>query len=128
MSKLAEIGIQHEMKPEMLEDYMADFTAMHLDWTERISRDDQLRILKKTLTRLRQKPLTSILEVHQLFWRLEKELAFSVGLLNAVPGAVHEAEKLIEEAELNSLYYDLWGGPERIESPFADPFWFFGSM
>eukprot|EP00913_Durusdinium_trenchii_P033455 g31322.t1 len=107
LSKLAEIGIQPEMEPPMLEDYMADFTAMHLDWTERIGRGDQLRILKKTLTRLRQKPLTSILEVHQLFWRLEKELAFSVGLLNAVPAAVPEAEHLIETAELNSLYYDL---------------------
>eukprot|EP00435_Cladocopium_sp_Y103_P013537 s420_g3.t1 len=132
LSKLAEIGINHEMPPEMLEDYMADFTAawssllqfcwwfqflkphiqghsiaMHLDWTERIDRNIQLRILKKTLTRLRQKPLTSTLEVHQLFWRLEKELAFSLSLLNAVPQAVPEAERLIEEADLNSLYYDL---------------------
>lgn len=107
LSKLAEIGINHEMPPDMLEDYMADFTAMHLDWTERIDRNIQLRILKKTLTRLRQKPLTSTLEVHQLFWRLEKELAFSLSLLNAVPQAVPEAERLIEEADLNSLYYDL---------------------
>ena len=27
LSKLAEIGINHEMPPDMLEDYMADFTA-----------------------------------------------------------------------------------------------------
>ena len=107
ISKLAEIGIDPEMSPEMLDDYMADFTAMHLDWTERVDRDGQLRIVKKILTRLRKKPLTSILEVHQLFWCLEKELAFSVSLLNAVPQAVPEAERLIEEAELNSLYYDL---------------------
>eukprot|EP00439_Symbiodinium_sp_Y106_P016543 s612_g2.t1 len=107
LSKLAEIGINHQMDQVMLDDYMADFTAMHLEWTQRIGRDVQLRILKKTLTRLRQKTLTSILEVHQLFWSLEREVAFSVSLLNAVPAAVPEAERLIEEAELNSLYYDL---------------------
>jgi len=107
LSKLAEIGINPVLGSDLLEGYMMDFTAMHLDWTERIGRDIQYRILKKTIQRLHPTPIASILEVHALFWRLEKQIAFSVNLLNAVPGAVSGAEKLIDESDIDMLNLDL---------------------
>ncbi|CAE8640537.1 unnamed protein product, partial [Polarella glacialis] len=90
-----------------LDDYLSDFTAMHLDWTVRIGRDVQQRVLKKTLQRLQGGKLNSVLGVHQLFWNCEKQVAYCVNLLNAVPGAVPGAEKLIDEADLNTLNLDL---------------------
>ena len=98
MSKLREVGLDPALPPVLLEDYLGDFAAMHLDWTPRIDRDTQHRILQKTLQRTKGGPLESILEIHLLFWRRETHVAYCVSLLNAVPGAVPEAELLIEAA------------------------------
>eukprot|EP00930_Biecheleria_cincta_P035478 TRINITY_DN24399_c0_g1_i1.p1 TRINITY_DN24399_c0_g1~~TRINITY_DN24399_c0_g1_i1.p1 ORF type:complete len:4764 (+),score=1067.82 TRINITY_DN24399_c0_g1_i1:48-14339(+) len=107
LSKLSEIGINPALEASLLEDYMHDFTAMHLDWTSRIDRGVQKRILQKTIQRLQKDKLSSILEIHQLFWSRERQITFYISLLNAVPGAVPGAEKIIEESELSTLDLDL---------------------
>jgi len=38
---------------------------------------------------------------------LEKQVAFFVNLLNAVPGAVAGAEKLIEESDIDMMNLDI---------------------
>jgi len=107
LSKLHEVGLEPELQSPLLDDYLADFTAMHLDWTSRIDRDTQTRILKKTLQRVKGGELRSILEVHKYFWNQERQVAYCVNLLNAVPGAVSAAEELIDKAELGCLNLDL---------------------
>jgi hypothetical protein len=107
LSKLHEVGLNPVLEPEMLEDYLHDFTAMHLDWAVLINRDVQQRILKKKLQRVLGKRLTSVLEVHQLFWNQEKHVAYCVSLLNAVPKAVGGAEKLIDTADIKILNLEL---------------------
>uniref|UniRef100_A0A7S1FB82 RZ-type domain-containing protein n=1 Tax=Noctiluca scintillans TaxID=2966 RepID=A0A7S1FB82_NOCSC len=107
LTKLHEVGLDPALTPALLDDYLADFTAMHLDWTSRLDRSTQQRILKKTLQRIKGKKLESILEVHQLFWNAEKRIAYCISLLNAVPAAVLDAEKLIDAAELSTLNLEL---------------------
>eukprot|EP00928_Gymnodinium_smaydae_P026162 TRINITY_DN20620_c1_g3_i2.p1 TRINITY_DN20620_c1_g3~~TRINITY_DN20620_c1_g3_i2.p1 ORF type:complete len:2734 (+),score=683.56 TRINITY_DN20620_c1_g3_i2:907-8202(+) len=107
LSRLHEIGMDPVMPPELLDAYISDFTAMHLDWTERLDRDGQARIVKKTIERARGQKLTSVLELHQSFWRMEKQIAYCIGLLNAVPSAIQSAEKLIDTVPAESLNLDL---------------------
>jgi len=107
LSKLHEVGLDPCLDPELLDAYLKDFTAMHLDWTVRIDREQQQKILKKTIQRMLGSKLTSILEVHQLFWHEEKHISYCIALLNAVPNAVAGAEKLIDEAELETVNLDL---------------------
>eukprot|EP00927_Polykrikos_kofoidii_P043511 TRINITY_DN37576_c0_g1_i1.p1 TRINITY_DN37576_c0_g1~~TRINITY_DN37576_c0_g1_i1.p1 ORF type:complete len:1623 (-),score=285.47 TRINITY_DN37576_c0_g1_i1:81-4868(-) len=108
LSILHEVGLDPTLgSPELLEDYLSDFAAMHLDWMDRIDREMQQQILKKTIQRLRGGKMTSILEVHQLFWSSERHITFCIGLLNAVPGAMAGAEKLIEVADPSELDLDL---------------------
>ncbi|OLQ12992.1 hypothetical protein AK812_SmicGene3034 [Symbiodinium microadriaticum] len=112
LSKLAEIGINHQMdqEPEMQKDTGKPTQRDTERRGERYSpyppesyfgdvrfelrgsgRDVQLRILKKTLTRLRQKTLTSILE--------------------AVPAAVPEAELLLVHETLAKELVELASMP-----------------
>ena len=102
------MGLNPTLKPDMLVDHLNDFTAMHLDWILRIDRNAQQRILKKMLQRQPGKSLTSIREVHQLFWNLEKHIAYCISLLNAVPNAVKEAERLIDTAGVETLNLSSW--------------------
>jgi hypothetical protein len=111
ISRLHEVGLNHVLSESLLDDYLHDFTAMHVDWTVRIDRNAQQRILSKTLKRSLtasgQEPLTSILQVHQLFWRQEKQVDYFIKLLNSVPDAVPRAEQLIDTASLKDLNLDL---------------------
>lgn len=107
ISSLHDIGLVPELGPELLDDYLADFAAMHLEWTQRVDRCTQTRLLKKMMRRTNGGDLVSILEVHQLFWQLERQVAFCINLLNAVPAAVPDAEELIDTAELSDLNLDL---------------------
>merc|ERR1739848_399595 len=94
LSKLFEVGLNPVLTESLLIDYLHDFTAMHVDWTVRIDREVQQRILSKTLRRFlnstskERGPLTSIMQAHQLFWRQEKQVDYFIKLLNAVPSAV----------------------------------------
>lgn len=107
LSKLYEVNLDPVLDPVLLDDYIADFSAMHLDWTERVSRVHQQRILKKSIARMKGAKLVSLLEVHQLFWLAEKQIAYCISLLNAVPAAEPAAEKLIETVDARSLNLEL---------------------
>eukprot|EP00931_Biecheleriopsis_adriatica_P017997 TRINITY_DN1271_c1_g1_i1.p1 TRINITY_DN1271_c1_g1~~TRINITY_DN1271_c1_g1_i1.p1 ORF type:complete len:4782 (+),score=1057.93 TRINITY_DN1271_c1_g1_i1:65-14410(+) len=107
MTKLAEIGINPVLEATLLDNYIADFTAMHVDWTDRLDRNIQHKILRKTLERSFGKKLSSILEVHLLFWDLERKVGFTVNLLNAAPQAVESACKLIDEANIDTYCHDI---------------------
>ncbi|CAK0799979.1 unnamed protein product [Prorocentrum cordatum] len=113
ISMLQEVGLDPVLPSELLDDYLHDFTAMHVDWTARIDRSTQTRILSKTLTRFMnqvspvQRQVTSILEVHQAFWRQEKQVDYFIKLLNAVPDAVPQAERLIETSDLSTLILNM---------------------
>jgi hypothetical protein len=113
LSQLQEVGLDPMLPPELLDDYLHDFTAMHVDWTARIDRNVQTRILSKTLTRFmnqispEQRQVKSILEVHQSFWRQEKQVDYFIKLLNAVPDAVPQAERLIETSDLKTLILNM---------------------
>jgi len=107
ISNLHDIGIQPELDPSLLEDYLSDFTAMHLEWTRRISRETQTRILKLILRGAKGGELVSFLEIHKWFWNQERQVAYCIGLLNAVPKAVHGAEDLIRSCQLSDLNLNL---------------------
>jgi len=107
MSMLKSVGLDPKLEESLLHDYLEDFTAMHLDWTSRISRKTQTRIVTKMLQRFQGGKLTSILEIHHLFWNEEKQIAYCINLLNAVQEAIPDAEKLIEESDMEGLNLDL---------------------
>jgi hypothetical protein len=109
LSKLCAVGLDPTLEgnASLLDDYLHDFTAMHLDWTKRIHRDQQQRILKTMLQTFKGSELTSVLEVHQMFWKTEKKVAYAIALLNAVPAAVQAAEELIAKRDLENLDLDL---------------------
>jgi hypothetical protein len=109
ITKLHEIGFDPELGGDrgLLEDYLSDLTAMHLDFTERLSRDKQTLIMRKSLERAKGGPLTGILEMHQLFWNQEKFIALAVGLLNEAPQAIDNACALIENEKLDWETLDL---------------------
>jgi len=106
-SPLHDAGLDPEVGDDLLDDYLADFAAMHLDWTPLIDRDVQTSVMKRMLQCCKSGKLGSILEVHQLFWNEERHVAYCVKLLNAAPGAVPEAEKLMATSDMALLDLDL---------------------
>jgi len=109
LTKLHEIGFDPTLGGDegLLDDYLSDLTAMHLDYTERFNRDSQKLIMRKSLVRAKGGPLTGVLEMHQLFWQKERFIAFAVGLLNEAPRAMDDACKLIENESLDWETLDL---------------------
>ena len=95
LSQLKSVGFDPVLPSMDLDDYLNDFAAMHLDYTARLSRETQQRIMKKVLQRVKGSKLDNVLEIHQIFWNQEKHVAHCISLLNEVlgcpvVGAFHE--------------------------------------
>lgn len=107
ISSLHDTGLTPRVAPQLLDDYLADFAAMHLQWAPRVERGMQVRILRSFMTRASRSEISSTLDVHRLFWVVEKQVADCLDLINAVPSIAPDAERLIETKELPLLDLDL---------------------
>eukprot|EP00928_Gymnodinium_smaydae_P026157 TRINITY_DN20620_c0_g3_i1.p1 TRINITY_DN20620_c0_g3~~TRINITY_DN20620_c0_g3_i1.p1 ORF type:complete len:2296 (+),score=626.34 TRINITY_DN20620_c0_g3_i1:937-6888(+) len=114
LTPLHAIGFNPIVDRGLLADYLSDFTAMHVDWMPGIDREKQTELMRVVLTRAKGSELSSILEIHCLFWQYEKQVRFCAGLVDSVPAAIRDVEKLIETAPLQELNARLLLAVHRI--------------
>lgn len=107
LTSLHAVGFKPDPQKGLIDDYLADFAAMHLEWMPAIDRPKQHQLLRAVLQRAKGAELTSILEIHCIFWFYEQQVRFCIGLVDAVPAAIDDVERLIQTAPLEELNAQL---------------------
>eukprot|EP00929_Paragymnodinium_shiwhaense_P043162 TRINITY_DN22233_c0_g2_i1.p1 TRINITY_DN22233_c0_g2~~TRINITY_DN22233_c0_g2_i1.p1 ORF type:complete len:3205 (-),score=983.73 TRINITY_DN22233_c0_g2_i1:80-9475(-) len=102
LTPLHAAGLDPRLPGDLLEDYLADFTAMQLQALPLIDRSKQQELMKAVFLRAKG-ALESLLEIHLLFWLYDKQVRFCCGLVNAVPQALKPSTQLMQEAPLEEL-------------------------
>ena len=108
LDPLHELGMDPaNLGADLLADYAHDFTAMHMPWMNGLARGAQQQLLVELFTRVRGQELTSILELHCLFWRLERELNHIARLMTVTPSVLPQALTLIRTCDIAALDLQL---------------------
>jgi hypothetical protein len=102
LTQLSQVGFEPKVSAKFLDDYLSDFTAMHVDWMP-VEREKQHEIMRAVLKRAKGSELESILEIHVLFWAYEDQVRFCIGLVDAVPQALGQVDKIIQTAPMIEL-------------------------
>jgi len=107
LTQLNKVGFNPQLDPEPLQDYLADFAAMHIPASQGVNRAVQMQIMTAVLQRAKLQQdcteISSILEVHLYFWAFEAQVRFCVGLLDAVPHSLIEVERIVQSEPLHEL-------------------------